>query len=71
MNLEPLFLSVRLAATVSAILLVIALPLAYAIAFVRWRGKFIFESIVALPLVLPPSVLGFYVLVALGPHGFF
>lgn len=71
MNLEPLFLSVRLAATVSAILLVIALPLAYAIAFVRWRGKFIFESIVALPIVLPPTVLGFYVLVALGPRGFF
>ena len=70
MNLEPLLLSVRLAATVSAILLVIALPLAYAIAFVRWRGKFIFESIVALPIVLPPTVLGFYVLIALGPRGF-
>ena len=70
MNLQPLFLSVRLAATVSAILLLIALPLAYAIAFVRWRGKFIFESIVALPIVLPPTVLGFYVLVALGPRGF-
>ena len=71
MNLEPLLLSVRLAATVSAILLVIALPLAYAIAFPRWRGKFIFESIVALPIVLPPTVLGFYVLIALGPRGFF
>jgi molybdate transport system permease protein len=69
-NLEPLFLSIRLAATVSVILLVIALPLAYALAFVRWRGKFIFESVVALPLVLPPTVLGFYVLVALGPRGF-
>jgi molybdate transport system permease protein len=70
-NLEPLFLSLRLAATVSVILLLIALPLAYALAFVRWRGKFIFESVVALPLVLPPTVLGFYMLVALGPRGFF
>ena len=70
MNLDPLLLSIRLAATVSAILLIIALPLAYALAFVRWRGKFIFESMVALPLVLPPTVLGFYVLLALGPRGF-
>ena len=70
MNLQPLLLSLRLAATVSAILLILALPLAYALAFARWRGKFIFESLVALPLVLPPTVLGFYVLVALGPRGF-
>ena len=70
MNLDPLLLSIRLAATVSAILLIIALPLAYALAFVRWRGKFIFESMVALPLVLPPTVLGFYVLLAMGPRGF-
>jgi molybdate transport system permease protein len=69
-NLDPLLLSIRLAATVSAILLIIALPLAYALAFVRWRGKFIFESMVALPLVLPPTVLGFYVLLAMGPRGF-
>jgi molybdate transport system permease protein len=69
-NLDPLLLSIRLAATVSAILLIIALPLAYALAFVRWRGKFLFESMVALPLVLPPTVLGFYVLLAMGPRGF-
>lgn len=70
MNLDPLLLSIRLAATVSAILLIIALPLAYALAFVRWRGKFLFESMAALPLVLPPTVLGFYVLLAMGPRGF-
>ena len=43
--------------------------LAYWLAFSRWRGKFLLESIVALPLVLPPTVLGFYALIALGPRG--
>ena len=38
-------------------------------AWTRWRGKFLVESIVALPIVLPPTVLGFYALIALGPHG--
>jgi molybdate transport system permease protein len=69
MNLDSLFLSLRLAATVAILLLVIAMPLAYGLAFSRWRGKFLLESIVALPLVLPPTVLGFYALIALGPRG--
>lgn len=69
MNLDSLFLSLRLAATVALLLLCIAMPLAYWLAFSRWRGKFLLESIVALPLVLPPTVLGFYALVALGPRG--
>lgn len=69
MNAEALVLSLRLAATVSILLLVLALPLAYGLAFGTWRGKFLVESIVALPLVLPPTVLGFYALVAMGPRG--
>jgi molybdate transport system permease protein len=69
LNPQPLLLSLRLALTVSAILLVIAMPLAYWLAFTRWRGKFLLESIVALPLVLPPTVLGFYALVVLGSRG--
>jgi molybdate transport system permease protein len=52
------------------VLLLIALPLAYWLAYTRWRWKFLLESIVALPLVLPPTVLGFYALIALGPRGF-
>ena len=68
MNLDSLFLSLRLAAIVAILLLVIAMPLAYGLAFSRWRGKFLLESIVALPLVLPPTVLGFYALIALGPR---
>jgi molybdate transport system permease protein len=70
MSLDALFLSLRLALTVASILLIIALPLAYWLAFTSWRGKFLLESIVALPLVLPPTVLGFYALIALGPRGF-
>jgi molybdate transport system permease protein len=45
------------------------MPLAYWLAYSRWRGKFLVESVVALPLVLPPTVLGFYLLVAMGPRG--
>jgi molybdate transport system permease protein len=59
-------LTIELALVVSAILLVIGLPLAYWIAFSRLRWKFLVEAVVALPIVLPPTVLGFYVLVALG-----
>ena len=67
--METLLLSMRLAFCVSAILLAIGLPIAYWLAYSRWRGKFLLEAVVALPLVLPPTVLGFYALVAMGPHG--
>jgi molybdate transport system permease protein len=67
--MESLLLSIRLAISVSAILLVIGMPLAYWLAYSSWRGKFFVEAVVALPLVLPPTVLGFYVLIATGPHG--
>lgn len=69
MSGQALLLSLRLALTTSVLLLLIALPLAYWLAFTVWRGKFLLESVVALPLVLPPTVLGFYALVALGPRG--
>jgi len=62
-----MWLTLRLAVLVSLILMVIALPLGYWLATSRWRGKFLIEAIVALPIVLPPTVLGFYVLVAIGP----
>jgi len=55
----------KLAACVAAILLVIGMPVAYWLAYTNWRGKFLLESLVALPLVLPPTVLGFYALVAM------
>jgi molybdate transport system permease protein len=59
-------LSLKLAALVCAVLVVLGVPIAYWITFSRWRWKFLVESVVALPLVLPPTVLGFYVLVAIG-----
>jgi molybdate transport system permease protein len=59
-------LTIRLAAFVAGTLLVLGLPIAYWIAFSRWRWKFLIEAVVALPIVLPPTVLGFYVLIALG-----
>src|SRR5689334_10525931 len=59
-------LTLELAFTVSAVLFLLSLPIAYWIAFSRWRWKFLVEALVALPIVLPPTVLGFYVLVALG-----
>jgi molybdate transport system permease protein len=66
MNWEAFWLTVRLAAIVSVLLLVIGIPIAYWLTFSRWRWKFLAEAIVSLPIVLPPTVLGFYVLVALG-----
>src|SRR6516165_51889 len=69
MNTDAILVSLRLAFTVSVLLLVFSLPFAYWLAFTRWRGKFLLESAVALPLVLPPTVLGFYALIAMGPRG--
>ena len=67
--MQALMLSMRLAACVSATLFVLGTPLAYWLAYSRWRWKFLVESVVALPLVLPPTVLGFYALLAMGPRG--
>src|SRR3954468_2956321 len=66
MDWQAFWLTFRLAVVVTAVLLVLGLPLAYWIAFSRWRWKFLGEAVVALPIVLPPTVLGFYVLIALG-----
>lgn len=68
MHWEALWLSVRLAGLTMLTLLALGLPLAYWLAFSRRRWKFLVEAVVALPLVLPPTVLGFYVLVAIGPQ---
>jgi molybdate transport system permease protein len=59
----------KLAASVTAILLAVGTPVACWLAYSNWRWKFLLESVVALPLVLPPTVLGFYALLAMGPRG--
>jgi len=66
-DLGPLWLTLKLASVTTAILLVLATPLALWLAFTRSRTKPAVEAITALPLVLPPTVLGFYLLVTLGP----
>jgi molybdate transport system permease protein len=67
-NWIAIWVTFKLAGLTALILLVIGLPIAYWLSFSRWRLKFLVESLVALPLVLPPTVLGFYILVAIGPH---
>jgi molybdate transport system permease protein len=68
MDWPAITLTAKLAITVCVILVGLATPIAYWVAFSRWRWKFLVESVVAMPLVLPPTVLGFYILVALGPQ---
>ena len=70
MNWSAIVLSIELAICTAGILLAIGLPLAYWVTFSRWRWKFLVQAIVALPLVLPPTVLGYYLLVGLGPRHF-
>ena len=68
MDWQAIWLSVRLAVSTTLILLAVGMPLAYWLAFSAPRWKFLVEAVVALPLVLPPTVLGFYVLLAIGPR---
>ncbi len=68
MDWQAISLSLRLSACTTVILIVLGLPLAWWLANTRWRWRFLAEAVVALPLVLPPTVLGFYVLMAIGPH---
>ena len=68
MNWTAIHLTLELALLTAVILLAVGLPIAYWLTYSRRRWKFLVESVVALPLVLPPTVLGFYILVAIGPH---
>lgn len=68
-DFNSLIITLKLAGISTFILLLLGTPFAWWLAHSRWRFKFLIEAIVALPLVLPPTVLGFYLLVTLGPHG--
>lgn len=70
MDWEALILTAKLATVVSVILFLIGIPLAFWISFSKMRLRFLVEAVVALPLVLPPTVLGYYVLVAISPNSF-
>jgi molybdate transport system permease protein len=68
MDWTAIDLTLRLAALTTVVLVLIGLPLGYWLARSTWRWKFLVEAVVALPLVLPPTVLGFYLLMAIGPR---
>lgn len=69
--IETLWLTARLAFFTTAILFVIGLPIAYFLAFFRFKIKAVIEALISMPMVLPPTVIGFYMLVAYSPqHAF-
>lgn len=70
-DLDPLWLTAKLAFITTLILLVVAIPLCYWLTYSRFLFKAVIEAIISLPLVLPPSVLGFYLLVAFSPENTF
>ncbi len=71
MDWGPLILTFKLALTTTAILLILGIPLAYWLAYSKSKMKPIIETLVSMPLVLPPTVLGFYLLVAFSPSNTF
>lgn len=68
---ETLWLTLKLATLTTLLLLMTGLPLAYYLAYSKFRFKAIFEALVSMPLVLPPSVIGYYMLVAYSPQNWF
>ena len=68
-DISALFLTLRLALTATVVLLILGTPAAWWLARSSWRHKYFLEAVVALPLVLPPTVLGFYLLLLLGANG--
>ena len=68
-DLTALYLTLKLALASTIILLALGTPFAWWLARTRWRYKFFIEALIALPLVLPPTVLGFYLLLLLGANG--
>ena len=69
LDIGPLWLTLQLAGATVIVLLLVGTPIAWWLAFTSSQLRTIVEAIVALPIVLPPTVLGFYLLIALGPHG--
>ncbi len=68
MDWQAILLSLKLAAASVALLAPLGIALAWPLAYGRFRGRLLLEAVTSIPLVLPPTVLGFYLIVALGPH---
>lgn len=69
LDLDPIFLTLEVAGITTVVLLIIGTPIAWVLANMRSRARIFLEALVALPLVLPPTVLGFYLIIALNPNG--
>ena len=69
MDLTPLLLSAKLALLSTCFMVVLTMPLAAVLTFLRFPGRFLVDGLVNLPLVLPPTVLGFFLLLVMGPGG--
>ncbi len=70
MELLPLYLSAKLAVMVTIILIVVSAPLSYLLVCAKWPGRSFVEALINLPIALPPTVIGFYLLYVMGPRGF-
>jgi molybdate transport system permease protein len=69
MDLLPLYVSLKLSFVTTAVLTALASPLAYGLAFGKFRGKAVIEALINLPMALPPTVMGFYLVILMGPQG--
>jgi len=69
MDLLPLYVTLKLASVTTVLLLLLAAPAAYLLAYRRFPGKSLIEALIYLPMALPPTVMGFYLLQAMGPRG--
>jgi molybdate transport system permease protein len=69
MDMMPLYVSLKLSIVTTAVLTVLAAPIAYGLSFLKFRGKSFIEALINLPMALPPTVMGFYLLVIMGPKG--
>ena len=69
MDLLSLYVTLKLALVATILLLLIAAPIAYVLAYAHFPGKALFEALIYLPIALPPTVMGFYLILAMGPKG--
>lgn len=70
MDYLALYVTVKLALITTIILMLLAAPIAYVLAYLRFPGKSLLEALIYLPMALPPTVIGFYLIIIMGPKGF-
>ena len=70
MDYLALYVTLKLALVTTIFLMVIAAPVAYVLAYYRFPGKSFLEALIYLPMALPPTVIGFYLIIIMGPKGF-